>query len=131
MASLLSRHLSKRTAPWPEVLIPVPLHPHRLQKRGYNQAAELALDLSKTLEISIDLKSYVRQKPTLAQSGLSKSEREHNLKNAFAIRKHSDVTHVAIVDDVMTTASTANGLAKLARSNGAQIIEVWCFARAR
>ena len=131
MTTLLSHHLGERTAPWPEILIPVPLHPSRLLARGFNQATEMALGLSKLLNIPVDTKSYVRDKQTQAQSGLSKAEREQNIHKAFRARKTSTAKHVAIIDDVVTTTSTVNGLAKVVRSNGAEVIEVWCFARAR
>ncbi|MEM7283484.1 MAG: ComF family protein [Pseudomonadota bacterium] len=130
MGTLLSNHISSMSRPMPEVLIPIPLHYWRLFRRGFNQAAEIAEVISQRLEIPVDTDCYVRTKNTLAQTGLSKTHRVRNLTDAFTRRRQKRYRHVALVDDVLTTGSTANALSKALRADGVKLIEVWCFARA-
>ena len=113
----------------PECIIPVPLHSERLRERGFNQALELARIISKQLKIPLDYSLSQRNKATPFQSGLSAKQRKQNLKNAFSIKKSKTYKHVAIFDDVVTTGTTVNELAKQLKQNGVEIIEVWAIAR--
>lgn len=113
----------------PECIIPVPLHSERLRERGFNQALELARIISKQLKIPLDYSLSQRNKATPFQSGLSAKQRKQNLKNAFSINKSRSYKHVAIFDDVVTTGTTVNELAKQLKQNGVEIIEVWAIAR--
>lgn len=114
----------------PDRLIPVPLHPERLQERGFNQALEISRHTAKKLGLALDGSSISRIKPTSAQSGLSKTLRHKNMQNAFASRTRLDGLHVAIVDDVITTGQTVAELARVLHHQGAARIDVWCCARA-
>jgi ComF family protein len=113
----------------PEVLIPVPLHVHRLRQRGYNQALEIARHLSRQLQIPLDTYSCQRVLDTPHQQGLSATERKRNLKQAFRVNKPLGYRHVALIDDVMTTGTTLNILAALLRRQGVERIDNWCLAR--
>jgi ComF family protein len=113
----------------PEALIPVPLHRSRYRERGFNQAAEIARVVSRRLGIPLDLTSCTRIRTTPAQARLSAKERRENLRNAFAVRPGLNYRHVAILDDVVTTGTTADELAKVLRKAGAERIEVWACAR--
>jgi ComF family protein len=115
----------------PECIIPVPLHPHRLRERGFNQALELARPLASYLKIPINTHAVLRIRPTAAQSSLPRQERKRNVQGAFALRAHLAVRHVAILDDVLTTGHTAGELAKTLRRAGVQTVEVWACARAQ
>ena len=115
----------------PECIIPVPLHSQRLHERGFNQALELARIISKRLQIPLDYSLSQRNKATPFQSGLSAKQRKQNLKNAFSIKKNTHYKHVAIFDDVVTTGTTVNELAKQLKQNGVEIIEVWAIARTK
>ncbi|AXJ02196.1 comF family protein [Cyclonatronum proteinivorum] len=98
----------------PVLLLPVPLHPKREQKRGYNQARQIALGMSRATALPVaDPQLVVRQKNTKTQTRFSLSERMVNLKGAFRLTDFSLVQgrHVIIVDDVFTTGSTAFTLA--------------------
>ena len=70
--------------PLPDIIIPVPLHSHRLQQRGFNQALEIARPISKALKIPLDIEGIRRAKSTTAQSGLSAALRIVYFKGAFA-----------------------------------------------
>jgi ComF family protein len=115
--------------PYPEVLIPVPLHFKRLRERGFNQALEIAKPMSKKLHIPIDNYSCHRIKHTAAQSTLTQQERLKNLKQAFALKKSFANQHIALIDDVITTGQTLKELATLLRNDGVAKIDVWCCAR--
>ena len=114
----------------PEVIIPVPLHLARLKQRGFNQSLEIAKILGKALNLSIDRTSCARVKFTLPQTTLPAKKRPSNVRNAFTLNNSIDYKHIAILDDVMTTGSTANELAKLLKKAGAERVVVWCVARA-
>lgn len=113
----------------PECIIPVPLHPQRLRQRGFNQALELARIVAKKFDIPLDYSLCQRNKATPFQSGLSAKQRKLNLKNAFIVTRSPAYKHVAIFDDVVTTGTTVNELAKQLKKSGIETIEVWAIAR--
>lgn len=127
-AMVLAEHIA--TAPLPQYLIPVPLHRRRLQKRGFNQALEIAKPLAKRLHIPLALKACYRSKNTAPQTELSAKQRHANIKNAFTMNPLFRAEHVAIIDDVMTTGSTVRELSLLLYQQGVKKIDVWCCARA-
>lgn len=129
LGSLLAEHLQK-TAEKPDCIIPVPLHSSRYHQRGFNQALEIARTVSLTLQIPIDFTSCLRHKDTPHQTGLSAKKRRQNLRRAFSVRKPIHAHHVAILDDVMTTGSTANALATELKRVGVSRVDVWVCARA-
>ncbi|PJD92964.1 MAG: amidophosphoribosyltransferase [Legionella sp.] len=112
-----------------DCLIPVPLHQKRLQERGFNQAAILAVKLGQKLQKPYELYSCDKILATLPQAGLSAKERKTNLKHAFQARP-VPYQHVTLVDDLFTTGSTANEVAKTLKQQGVQRVDVWCCARA-
>ena len=123
--------LAARPEPLPDLLLPVPLHGRRLQKRGYNQALELARRLAGRLVIEVDIKAARRLRATEDQIGKTAPERRRNVKGAFAVEPaRVRDKHVALLDDVMTTGSTLAELARACRKAGAARIEVWTAARA-
>ena len=126
----MTTRLLLRTAPLPDCLIPVPLHPTRLRQRGYNQALEIARPLSTRLQIPLEIDAVRRIRATPAQALLPLKERARNVRGAFVARRRFDGQRVAIVDDVMTSGHTANSLAQCLRRAGAENIEVWVVARA-
>lgn len=114
--------------PLPNIIIPVPLHKKRLQERGYNQALELARPISKILDIPINYQLCQRIRNTEHQTISNAEERRKNLRGAFCA-VNTVPAHVAIIDDVFTTGSTVNELARCLRTAGAQKVEVWTIAR--
>ena len=113
----------------PECIIPMPLHKQRLRERGFNQALEVSRIIAKSLEIKLDYTLCLRHKSTPFQSGLSAKQRKLNLKDAFTVTKSHQYKHVAIFDDVVTTGTTVNELARQLRLSGVTTIEVWAIAR--
>jgi len=129
LGHLMADRLSESLDEIPDCLIPVPLHTQRLRERGFNQALELARPISRRLRIPLDFQSCVRLHATPPQAGLSRKERRKNLKNAFTMQRKVP-GHVAVIDDVMTTGSTAHELARVLLKNGAKRVDVWVCARA-
>jgi ComF family protein len=129
LGMLLAENL-KQNADKPDRIIPVPLHKASYRRRGYNQAIEIARTVAKELQIPLDLFSCVRRRDTPHQTGLAAKQRRKNIKNAFAVVKPIDAAHIAIIDDVMTTGSTAHELAALLKKAGVLRVEVWVCARA-
>ncbi|MGZ5050337.1 MAG: ComF family protein [Methylobacter sp.] len=126
---LLADHL-KQTAERPDLILPVPLHKARYRERGFNQSIEIARTVAQALQIPLDLTSCKRQRDTPHQTQLAAKIRRKNLKNAFSVVKPIQVRHIAILDDVMTTGSTAHELGKVLKKAGASRVDVWVCARA-
>ncbi|MBV34628.1 MAG: competence protein F [Rickettsiales bacterium] len=114
-------------APYPQAILAVPLHPKRLQERGFNQSDIIAKHLSQSLGIPT-ASNLSRVKDTPHQIGLSEKQRRKNLNNAFDVRG-SLPAHIALVDDVVTTGSTVNEATRVCLKHGAQRVDVWCLAK--
>jgi ComF family protein len=131
LGDLLAQSLLRaRIEPLPELLIPVPLAEGRYRERGFNQASELAEQLQRKLSIPLCADVLERKRDTREQAGLDRIGRRKNVRNAFATRIPLSAKHVALVDDVVTTGSTVNEIARVLRRAGAERIEVWAVARA-
>ncbi|MCD5995307.1 ComF family protein [Pseudomonas sp. CDFA 602] len=115
----------------PDCLVPVPLANRRLRERGYNQAAMLANWLGKKLELPVDEHHVRRSRETSAQQGLDAKARKRNLRDAFSLIDAEWVRgkHLALIDDVLTTGSTAEVIASLLSRAGARRVDVYCLAR--
>lgn len=115
----------------PAALLPVPLTRKRLRERGYNQAAMLAQWLGQSLDIAVDQEALLRTLDAPAQQGLDARARRRNLRQAFCLAPEAQVQarHLALVDDVLTTGTTAQTLARLLLDAGAQRVDVYCLAR--
>lgn len=112
----------------PDCLIPVPMHASRIKQRGFNQAALLAKYLSKQLAIPCALNLCFKTRNTAPQASLNSEERHKNLLNSFRVTP-VPYAHVALVDDLLTTGSTANEIAKLLKKAGVKRVTLWCCAR--
>lgn len=126
---LLGQLLAKNIQPpYPEVIIPVPLHWWRQMRRGYNQAYEVALGVQSVLPIAIDNRSLHRQRHTATQTQLTRLQRQKNLQHAFSATA-LPYRHVALLDDVITTGSTMKELTALLHAQGVTVVEVWAPCR--
>ena len=128
---ILEEHLRGR----PEIagidaIVAVPLHRRRLYERGYNQALELARTLNKRLSIPIDSHCCRRIRNTPSQTDIPTKQRKANVRGAFDIPTSLNYRHIVIVDDVITTGSTVNELARLFSKAGVERIHVYALARA-
>ncbi|HKT27661.1 ComF family protein [Dyella sp.] len=115
----------------PQMIIPVPLHRHRLRKRGYNQALELARSLASSLDIPCRHDVLLRTRHTHAQTGLDAIERRRNLRGAFAVCNGVALpAHVVVLDDVFTTGATLAECVRTLRRAGVARVDAWALARA-
>lgn len=128
LADSLTRHIEKETLAV-DALLPVPLHVSRMRERGFNQSLEIVRYLASHFSLPI-LQNVERHKATATQASLPAQERASNVRGTFRLRAPIYHRRVAIIDDVVTTGSTVNEIAKLLKSAGVEEIEVWCIARA-
>jgi ComF family protein len=112
-----------------DAVVPVPLHASRLLERGYNQALEIARSLSFELRLPILRAGIYRSVATPPQTRLRADSRRENLRFAFEVHRDLAGYRLAILDDVITTGATVNGLAGKLREAGAAYVEAWAVAR--
>lgn len=129
LGELVARARRTRPGPLPTLVVPVPLHRSRFVERGFNQAEAVARPAAARLGLRIAPRLLERRRATQAQSGLPAAQRAGNLHEAFRTRGPCPA-HVALVDDVLTTGSTARAAARALRMAGATRVEVWVAARA-
>jgi len=115
--------------PPPQALLPVPLHATRLRERGYNQAVEIAAVWSGIFGIPVERRMLRRRRATASQSGLGARQRALNVRGAFDVDNRRGYRHVAIVDDIVTTGSTADAITRSLHRAGVDYVEVWALAR--
>jgi ComF family protein len=91
-----------------DIIVPVPLHPKKLKKRGYNQSDLIANGLAFSLEKTVDTKNLYRTVATSTQTRKSRFARWQNVENIFSIKDPTlfEGKHILLVDDVVTTGST-------------------------
>lgn len=137
-------HAAKAFVPWlkmagaemldqADVLLPVPLHPWRLLKRKYNQAAVMAAALSKDTNIPIIYDGLRRTRSTPPQGHLSSKERYRNVKSAFAVNEKQKARmrgkSIVLIDDVYTTGATVNECTKALYKAGVARVNILTLAR--
>lgn len=117
----------------PDIVLPVPSSPARLRERGYDQAWELARRIARRVGCKAEPTLLRRVRHTAHQIALPPGERAGNVSGAFAVepRRTGEVRgrSIAVVDDVMTTASTAAEVARALKQAGAAQVAIWVFAR--
>mgnify|MGYP000881335734 FL=1 len=109
-----------------DLLVPVPLHPSRMQERGFNQAGVLADKISRALRRPIN-EHVVRIRQTAPQSGLTATTRKKNLQGAFAVLPGADFQgkQCLIVDDVITSGYTFSTVARVIEQYGGKPLGVF------
>ena len=113
------------------LVVPMPLHPRRLAERGFNQSREIARVIARSLEQPLVEPALRRVRATTHQVGLSRSARLGNLHGAFMANANVVAgRRVILVDDVVTTGSTATEAAATLVAAGATRVEIWAVARA-
>lgn len=113
-----------------DLIVPVPLHWRRQWRRGFNQSELLAREIGR--RSGVEVRALLRRtRATRAQAGLSHSGRRENVRTAFRLRRRTslDGLRVLLVDDVLTTGSTASACARVLKRAGARRIAVVTVAR--
>jgi ComF family protein len=111
----------------PDVIVPVPMYRKKEKRRGYNQAAVFARQLSQKTGIPV-AKAVSRIRDTRPQKELNDTERKNNLKNAFQNGKIIvKYNKILLVDDIYTTGSTADAVSEVLLAAGAEEIYFLCI----
>jgi ComF family protein len=95
------------------ILVPVPLHPKRYRKRGYNQSERIASGISQIAGIPVVANAVIRQRYNETQTQKNRTERFQNVQDIFGAGKEIEQLrgkHVIVVDDVLTTGATIESL---------------------
>ena len=136
LSSLLANHLqrvylqdsaTRDGTGLPDIITPMPLHWSRLISRGFNQAALIAAQVGSQLNIPVMQISSRRY--GARQQGATRVQRQKNVKGVFCVQKNPAGSHIAIVDDVITTGSTANEFSSELKKAGAERVDIWAVAR--
>jgi len=112
------------------IVIPIPMHPKKKRRRGFNQSEEMAKIISKSTGIPLST-TLIKIKETKPQMELNRIERIENIKNCFIVRDKKEIENktILLLDDVYTTGSTMEECAKILKENNAK--EVWGLTIAR
>jgi len=130
MQQWLKRPLCLELVAAADLLTPVPLHPKRIKKRGFNQSLLLARAFPGA---PVAREAVVRTRHTAPQVGLNPKQRQDNVKGAFSVTDPALIKgkHVLLVDDLYTTGATVKECARVLRRAGASRVEVLTVARVR
>ena len=116
-----------------DALIPIPLHPHRLRKRRFNQSFLLARAVSRNTGLPVAPHILERTRATPSQGGLSAKARQRNVAGAFHVREKQKPflagRRFVLVDDVHTTGATLQACARVLKRGGAEDVTAITLAR--
>lgn len=131
LARLITARLPELDGEW--LIMPVPLHPLRLWKRGYNQSALLAREIARLRGQRLMVDGLVRRKHTPPLGNLGRIARSRAMTGAIAISpRHArriKGANVVLVDDVLTSGATSNACVSALKRAGAGKVVIACFAR--
>jgi ComF family protein len=135
LGKLLHHAAGAMALPDSVIVVPVPLWSGKRHARGFNQAEAIArsfIDFQSSSSIQLDTSVLVRTRETASQTGLTRHQRRANVRGAFAVVKPEKVKgrSILVVDDVMTTGTTAGECARVLRRAGAKEVFVATVARA-
>jgi len=130
LAARLFNALSTANVRGPSLFVPVPLHPHKLARRGYNQSALVAARLARMFGWEASPRALARTRDTVEQASLSRTERLTNVAAAFTARVAVPHARVILVDDVVTTGATALACVHALAAAGAVHVTIAAVARA-
>lgn len=125
LGALLASRLRQAFLP-PDMIVPVPLHPEKQRRRGFNQSELLAREVGRRLAITVAPEVLIRVRATSAQSRLGGPAREANVHGAFAVVVPWRVLgkSVLIIDDIYTTGATVAACAEAMTAAGARRVDV-------
>jgi ComF family protein len=131
LARMAASRLGELTGDWR--VVPVPLHPWRLWRRGFNQSALLAHEIARLRGQRVLIDALVRRKSTPTLGGLGRAARARALSGAIAVNPRRAESlkgaKIVLVDDVMTSGATSDACVQVLKRAGAQKVIVACFAK--
>ncbi len=113
-----------------DVIIPVPLHKHKLRSRGYNQSSFIADGIAACMNLPADESILIRSVSTESQTKKTRFSRYENMKAVFKIKKSDLIIgrHILLVDDVITTGATLESCANILLARGALKVSIAAVA---
>jgi ComF family protein len=111
-------------------IVPVPIHKTRKRERGYNQSEYIAAGVNKVLHIPVRTDCIYKSRHTISQTRLNATERTSNLDDAFELAGNVKDKRILLVDDVLTTGTTANNCAATLIRGGAKQVDVGTLLKA-
>ncbi len=114
------------------IVVPVPLHSSKLKQRGFNQSELIAHAALKIVQLGrINAEILRRTRPTETQTGLTRDQRQRNIRGAFRVQHRNLISgkDILLVDDVFTTGTTVSECARVLRKAGAKRVFVATVAR--
>lgn len=112
-------------------VVAIPLHPRRLRAREFNQSLLLAKEVARSLALPLLIDPMERVRETLPQVGLSRKERQKNVRRAFSVARPDQIQdqRILLIDDVYTTGATLREGAGALMRSGAKTVTVAALAR--
>ncbi len=129
LAKLLAHAAEAANVPHPDYFLAVPLHRKRFIVRGFNQSLEIALKLGRLLDVPVLRGCLRKTQAGPPQTALPLRKRLTSPQGTFAVRRLPPARHVTIIDDVMTSGSTANSVAHALRQHANVQVSVWVVAK--
>ena len=134
LGGMLAEAIGKLNIPEPVLMVPVPLHSSKRRQRRFNQAeliARAALKHSVVHGAKLETSCLARTRATVSQIGLTRPQRAENIRGAFRVEHRERIVgrSILLVDDVLTTGTTASECARVLRKAGAE--KVWVATVAR
>ena len=134
LARTMARYMAPLKGEWcrDAIVVPVPLHRWRLWHRGFNQSGLVARELACRWGLPVDQGALRRTRRTKPLKGMSHGQRRKAVAGAFEVADSRGLKGrtVILIDDVLTSGSTAEACARVLRRAGATRIELICWARA-
>ncbi|MCP5161532.1 MAG: ComF family protein [Hahellaceae bacterium] len=129
MADYLKEYFFHSPESWPDFLLHVPVDARKFWHRGFDQTHDMAMTLSRQLNIPFRTGVVFKKPNRHAQAELTRDARLRNIQNSFHVKGGVTGARIALVDDVMTTGTTVREIARRLKAAGAADVQVWVLAR--
>jgi ComF family protein len=113
-----------------DVIVPIPIHPKKKAKRGYNQSEAIGRGLAKSMKKPLDTQSFIRTVNTSTQTKKSRYSRWENVAEIFFVKHPENLEnkHILLIDDVITTGATIESAAHCLLEVNNTKISIACLA---